>query len=143
MRSIRFVFDKFRREEWTQGETDRRQRLKNVLLSWLPLAASGDLSGPAQSGPYSGNKIPYPHGEKLQMSIHQQSTGRCLAFLILLGDLCKKLAGEYDDLLELGVYIDNLPGFLADRVFLTRLNLQPTISPKGIDWDRSEDAFLS
>jgi hypothetical protein len=102
--------------------------LKNVLLSWLPLATFGDLSGSAQPGPYSKNKIPYPHGEKLQLFIHQQPTGRCLAFLILHGDLCKKLAGEYDDLLEkldhikeLEVYIYNLLGLLADRVLLTRL----------------------
>ena len=64
--------------------------------------------------------------------------------------MCKKLAGEYDDLLEkldhikeLEAYIYSLLGFLADRVLLAELNLQSTVFPRRIDWGQSEDAFLS
>ncbi|KAK0100648.1 hypothetical protein ONS95_007101 [Cadophora gregata] len=36
----------------------------------------------------------------LQRFIHQQACGRCLAFLLLLGHLCEKLAGEYEMILS-------------------------------------------
>ena len=36
----------------------------------------------------------------LQKFIHQQACGRCLMFLILLGHLCEKLAGEYEMILS-------------------------------------------
>ena len=38
--------------------------------------------------------------ETLNIFIHQQSSGRCLAFLILLGHLCKHLHDEYEKILE-------------------------------------------
>jgi hypothetical protein len=63
------------------------------------------------------------------------------SILILLGALCRKLAGQCDDFLEkldhireLGVYIHRLLGFLADRVLLAKLNLQLTIFSKRVDW---------
>ena len=49
----------------------------------------------------------------LQRFINQQVSGRCMAFLILLGHLCEKLANEYrnmlaklDTIIELGVGYD-------------------------------------
>ncbi len=46
----------------------------------------------------------------LEKFIHQQASGRCLSFLLLLGHLCEKLAVEYgkvlkrlDDIMEIGV----------------------------------------
>jgi hypothetical protein len=46
----------------------------------------------------------------LERFIHQQASGRCLVFLLLLGHLCEKLAAEYgkvlarlDDIMEIGV----------------------------------------
>ena len=36
----------------------------------------------------------------LQKYINQQACGRCLVFLILLGHLCEKLAGEYEMILS-------------------------------------------
>lgn len=36
----------------------------------------------------------------LQHFIHQQATGRCLVFLIMLGHICGKLATEYNGILE-------------------------------------------
>ena len=46
----------------------------------------------------------------LRKFIHQQGSGRCLVFLLLLGHVCEKLAGEYtlllkrlDDIMDIGV----------------------------------------
>jgi len=46
----------------------------------------------------------------LEKFIHQQASARCLAFLLILGHLCEKLAAEYgevlarlDDIMEIGV----------------------------------------
>jgi hypothetical protein len=36
----------------------------------------------------------------LQLFIHQQASGRCLVFLIILGHICGKLASEYSGVLE-------------------------------------------
>ncbi len=36
----------------------------------------------------------------LTLFIHQQSSGRCLAFLILLGHLCVHIAKEYEHIIE-------------------------------------------
>lgn len=36
----------------------------------------------------------------LQSFIHQQASGRCLVFLILLGHLCERLANEHERMLE-------------------------------------------
>jgi hypothetical protein len=36
----------------------------------------------------------------LQLFIHQQVSGRCLVFLIILGHLCEKLAEEYENMLD-------------------------------------------
>jgi len=36
----------------------------------------------------------------LSKFIHQQEIARCLAFLVLLGHLCEKLAAEYSEILE-------------------------------------------
>ncbi len=38
--------------------------------------------------------------EALTLFINQQSSGRCLAFLILLGHLCVHIAKEYDRIIE-------------------------------------------
>ena len=38
--------------------------------------------------------------EVLHRFIHLQASGRSLAFLVLLGDLCEKLAGEYANIIE-------------------------------------------
>lgn len=43
----------------------------------------------------------------LQLFIHQQASGRCLVFLILLGHLCEKLADEYESMLnQLNTVVD-------------------------------------
>jgi hypothetical protein len=51
----------------------------------------------------------------LQLFIHQQASGRCLVFLVILGHLCGKLASEYsrilehlDSVVELGVSCDTI-----------------------------------
>jgi hypothetical protein len=36
----------------------------------------------------------------LEKFIHQQGSGRCLVFLVLLGHLCEKLAAEYENILK-------------------------------------------
>jgi hypothetical protein len=36
----------------------------------------------------------------LQLFIHQQASGRCLVFLIILEHICEKLASEYTKILE-------------------------------------------
>ncbi|KAH8205701.1 hypothetical protein TruAng_000195 [Truncatella angustata] len=54
-----------------------------------------------------------------QIFIHQQSTGRCLVFLILLGHICENLAVEYERILKrLGLVVG-----LGEEVLL-----------RGIDW---------
>ncbi|CZT10086.1 uncharacterized protein RCO7_03218 [Rhynchosporium graminicola] len=59
----------------------------------------------------------------LQKFIHQQATGRCLVFLVLLGHLCEKLAGEYEFILE---RLDIIVG-LGEKVLL-----------EGLEWGTSE-----
>ncbi|KAI0134259.1 hypothetical protein BJ170DRAFT_192466 [Xylariales sp. AK1849] len=59
----------------------------------------------------------------LQRFIHQQSTGRCLVFLMLLGHLCEKLAIEYEAVLT---QLDVIVG-LGEEVLL-----------QGIDWGSSQ-----
>ncbi|KAM0809294.1 hypothetical protein AB5N19_09637 [Seiridium cardinale] len=58
-----------------------------------------------------------------QKFIHQQNTGRCLVFLVLLGHLCEKLADEYENILE---RLDAVVG-LGEEVLL-----------QGIDWASNE-----
>lgn len=55
--------------------------------------------------------------------IHQQACARCLAFLILLGHLCEKLAAEYDMILS---RLDVIVG-LGERVLL-----------EGLEWGTTE-----
>ncbi|KAH9217918.1 hypothetical protein DL95DRAFT_89415 [Leptodontidium sp. 2 PMI_412] len=59
----------------------------------------------------------------LQRFIHQQACGRCLVFLILLGHLCEKLAGEYEMILS---RLDIIVG-LGEKVLL-----------EGLEWGTSE-----
>ena len=56
---------------------------------WSSLTESESISQPIDALP----KI-------LQSFIHQQACGRCLVFLVLLGHLCEKLAGEYELILS-------------------------------------------
>ncbi|KAH7407184.1 hypothetical protein BKA64DRAFT_666015 [Cadophora sp. MPI-SDFR-AT-0126] len=59
----------------------------------------------------------------LQKFIHQQACGRCLVFLILLGHLCEKLAGEYEIILS---RLDVIVG-LGEKVLL-----------EGLEWGTNE-----
>lgn len=49
----------------------------------------------------------------LSKFIHQQGVARCLAFLLLLGHLCEKLAFEY------GEVLDKLDGIMGIGVGMT------------------------
>ena len=60
-----------------------------VCSIWSSLTDSESISQPIGSLPGI-----------LQSFIHQQACGRCLVFLVLLGHLCEKLAGEYDLILS-------------------------------------------
>lgn len=60
-----------------------------ICSIWSSLTESESISQPIGSLP----KI-------LQSFIHQQACGRCLVFLVLLGHLCEKLAGEYELILS-------------------------------------------
>lgn len=84
-----------------------------ICSIWSSLTDSKSISVPIHSLP----KI-------LQRFIHQQACGRCLVFLVLLGHLCEKLAGEYEMILSrldvivgLGVslYFDHR-GIIADSM---------------------------
>jgi hypothetical protein len=66
---------------------------------WSSLTNCSSISSPINSLP-----------RVLQLFIHQQASGRCLVFIVLLGHLCEKLAREYeiiilrlDTVVELGV----------------------------------------
>jgi hypothetical protein len=70
-----------------------------ICSMWSSLTNYSSISTPIDSLP-----------RVLQLFIHQQACGRCLVFLVLLGHLCEKLAGEYeiiisrlDTVVELGV----------------------------------------
>ncbi|KAK3987693.1 hypothetical protein QBC44DRAFT_117231 [Cladorrhinum sp. PSN332] len=53
----------------------------------------------------------------MERFIHQQGTGRCLSFLVLLGHLCQRLAAEYDTLLT---RLDEIMG-IGDKTLLRGL----------------------
>ncbi|RFU28998.1 hypothetical protein B7463_g7345, partial [Scytalidium lignicola] len=61
--------------------------------------------------------------EALTLFINQQSSGRCLAFLILLGHLCVQIAKEYD------AVIDTL---------MARLSLGDKVLMMGFDWEERD-----
>ncbi|KAK3326630.1 hypothetical protein B0H66DRAFT_551399 [Apodospora peruviana] len=71
---------------------------------WICSALSSATNSESIS-PVINNVLP----KILEKFIHQQASGRCLAFLLLLGHLCEKLAAEYgnllarlDDIMEIG-----------------------------------------
>ncbi|KAK3350290.1 hypothetical protein B0T25DRAFT_457435, partial [Lasiosphaeria hispida] len=74
------------------------------------------LSSSTDSGsiaPVLGRVLP----KILSKFIHQQETARCLAFLLLLGHLCEKLASEYGEVLA---RLDEIMG-IGDRTLLEGL----------------------
>jgi hypothetical protein len=60
-----------------------------ICSIWSSLTDADSITPPIHSLP-----------NVLQRFIHQQACGRCLVFLILLGHLCEKLAGEYEMILS-------------------------------------------
>lgn len=60
-----------------------------ICSIWSSLTDSEAISGSVKS------MLPV-----LGQFIHQQACARCLAFLILLGHLCERLAAEYDEILS-------------------------------------------
>ncbi len=60
-----------------------------ICSIWSSLTDADSIAEPIQTLP-----------NVLQIFIHQQACGRCLVFLILLGHLCEKLAGEYEMILS-------------------------------------------
>lgn len=55
-----------------------------ICSAWCPLTTDLDENLPSV----------------LQTFLHQQASGRCLIFLILLGHVCEKLANDYGDILN-------------------------------------------
>lgn len=60
-----------------------------ICSIWSSLTNSEQILAPLHSLP-----------RLLERFIHQQACGRCLVFLVLLGHLCEKLAGEYEIILS-------------------------------------------
>lgn len=83
-----------------------------ICSIWSSLTTADSISGPIHSLP-----------SVLQRFIHQQACGRCLVFLILVGHLCEKLAGEYEMILS---RLDVIVG-LGEKVLL-----------EGLEWGTSE-----
>jgi hypothetical protein len=81
-----------------------------ICTIWSSLTDSESISAPVHSLP----KI-------LQRFIHQQACGRCLVFLVLLGHLCEKLAGEYELILS---RLDVIVGLGVGSLFYH--NIAPT-----------------
>ncbi|KAL2072990.1 hypothetical protein VTL71DRAFT_10314 [Oculimacula yallundae] len=83
-----------------------------ICSIWSSLTDAESITSPIHSLP-----------SVLQKFIHQQASGRCLVFLILLGHLCEKLTGEYELILE---RLDIIVG-LGEKVLL-----------EGLEWGTSE-----
>lgn len=66
----------------------------------------------------------------LQSFIHQQASGRCLVFLILLGHLCERLAKEHEGMLD---QLNTVVDLGASRHFLNEIEsaADPVISNTG------------
>ncbi|PBP23734.1 hypothetical protein BUE80_DR005413 [Diplocarpon rosae] len=83
-----------------------------ICSIWSSLTDSESIAAPIHALP-----------SVLQKFIHQQACGRCLVFLIILGHLCEKLAGEYEMILA---RLDIIVG-LGEKVLL-----------EGLEWGASE-----
>lgn len=83
-----------------------------ICSIWSSLTDSQSLSSPVGFLP-----------KLMQRFIHQQTCSRCLVFLVLLGHLCEKLAGEYETILS---QLDVIVG-LGDKVLL-----------EGLEWGTDE-----
>lgn len=99
-----------------------------ICSIWSSLTDSEAISGSVKS------MLPV-----LGQFIHQQACARCLAFLILLGHLCERLAAEYDEILSsldkivgLGVKTRCEDLMCANGVWQERVLLE------GLEWGTSE-----
>jgi Mg2+ and Co2+ transporter CorA len=71
---------------------------------------------------------------------HQQQSGRCLSFLIMLGHLCENLAREYEAILEKFDIIAELSVRPSFHCKFSANLVQRDILSKGIRWEKSEKA---
>ena len=100
-----------------------------ICSIWSSLTDSENISAPIHSLP----KI-------LERFIHQQACGRCLAFLVLLGHLCEKLAGEYEVILSrLDIIVGLGVCLICDQDMLLLIkSSQEKVLLEGLEWGTSE-----